>query len=292
MNNKIWIGFIIVTVVVVWPLLYITVLDFKKLNSKMQHFWLKSTYLGGIILILLAMLTISKGYLGSTCAALLGFSFLFIVPLMGRKMEHTKGRSLEAKIKKKLGLSFINMNIRRLWSKRVGGFISPFWPFTLTINSRWDTNIKKEAVIHEHVHAYYFIYRGYFVKYLVGLVVVVFSITTILFYIVKTESIIVASWISLVVTSFYALCVLVYNEKITFDKTHEIGKEVNVVTRQWSKGIATRYFIIYGISLVIMITIVRIIERYPWLLLVAAVVWVARDIYKEAQKPRLAKQNS
>lgn len=149
-----------------------------------------------------------------------------------------KPQTLEEQIKKDLNI--ISHEKKYDFGKKlnwIGGLITPMFPFMTIINTTWKKRLSKEAIIHENVHLWY-LQNGIFLKYF-GL----------LFLFVMLLSLIKLNFLIPYLSILAVIFSLVYFEKITFNKTNEIGKKLKIKTRVWNNYNMINYFIIYSIQI-------------------------------------------
>lgn len=142
------------------------------------------------------------------------------------------GKTLEENIKNKLKINSKNLKLNL--PKSIGGFVFPMLPFFHVTSKRWKGSLGKEAIIHENVHLYY-LQQGWLVFVVIGILLLYSFVKNML---PKTAD------IQLVILFIFVLSTVLF-EYVTFNKTHKIGKSMGIVTRQWNKKLALKYFIAY-----------------------------------------------
>lgn len=121
----------------------------------------------------------------------------------------------------------------------IGGLVSPLFPFVSVLNKSWKKKLNAEAKIHENVHIHLLLNKGYMFFGLVILLIISFFAD----YIEKNINLIVGR----VLLFAFISCLLVFFEKKTFDVTHEYGRKLGILTRQFTKKKAIEYFFFYFI---------------------------------------------
>jgi hypothetical protein len=157
-------------------------------------------------------------------AALTSILFWMSYILFPPKIDHTA--SLEDRVKQRLGVEHMKVWFKKKSSNKVafGGFAIPVLPLFVTagFNSSLD---RVEVLIHELVHAHYFIYG--FQTAAMYMVLAMFKYN--------------------IVFSFGALIIfMLIQEYITFNKTRSIAEEFGYKTRKWSGITFLKYVIYYG----------------------------------------------
>ncbi len=221
----------------------------KKLDNKGRSIVMKFFY--GTILTL-SIFTII--HYNSRILFIVVIMMLYATYLSSTFKTEKNGKTLEDKIKQELKITFVERK-ERTFHKRfnwIGGFIIPAFPIMTVVNKNWKQNLTKEALIHEFVHSYYLIKKAFGIVLILGPAVLLMCLQYLLFGKVMEEWYYVYPPII-----FFTAMVLVYFEKITFDKTNKIGRKFGIKTRkwQWSKGMI--YLLLYIVQISIIIGIYK-----------------------------------
>lgn len=166
------------------------------------------------------------------------FYNLILIWFIGSFIKKKKDISpvdLKEKVKNDLRIDYVTEHRTNL-PKWLGGFVTPVFPLFTVINRKWESKMRAEAIIHENMHINLLIYKGWiFYLMIIPLIITVFGT-----FVINDQRL-----IDFLMYLCLILMVVLF-EKVTFDKTHEYGKTLGIITRQWNSKIAIKYFIIYS----------------------------------------------
>lgn len=153
------------------------------------------------------------------------------------KPDYTTSDKLEDKIKAELALHNVK-NYHKGFPKPlnwIGGFMTPLFPFFTVVNKNWKRNMTQEAFIHEHMHIHLMVYEGWSV----------YLLLTLLFFPIFTFYVGLRGIMAQAFNFLIFAAVLTFHEKVTFERTQQLAKKFDIVTRPWTVKLARKYMTIY-----------------------------------------------
>lgn len=168
------------------------------------------------------------------------------VPKITEVVEPT---TLDEKVRRDLGIGFVRTKRVQFpkWLNWVGGFMLPLFPafYITNTDQKWVEN-NEEATVHELMHIK-IIMQGFLFWMIIA----------------PTAAYMLAAWVTDITIIrklalvFGSVCVMVFNEYLTFKETAKYCEKNNIPCRPIRGSIFISYFIIYSIWLLLISIILR-----------------------------------